>query len=159
MIGSKDWATVTTKIYNDDGLIIREILSGGSVKEFRYEPGIEKQFIDGKPFKFVIRKNNSTIVSVFSDNGKKVVELLEYPDRIEQSDYSKNYGVYTLYDKNAGIYLKRIYGGIYDILEKSAEGYVRRVKLKPDQKEIVFYYDNDMKMMSSNKYKSTKGDQ
>lgn len=44
--------------------------------------------------------------------------LKEFSDRIEQSDYSKNYGIYTLYDKNAEIYLKRVYGGIYDILEK-----------------------------------------
>lgn len=159
LIGCKDWITTTTKIYNEDGLIVREILSGNRVKEFRYEPGIEKQFIDGKPFKFIIRKNNSTAVSVFSDNGKKVVELKESPDRIEQSDYSKNYGIYTLYDKNAEIYLKRVYGGIYDILEETSEGYVRRIKLKPNQKELRFYYDNDMIMKSSNKYKSTKSNQ
>lgn len=67
--------------------------------------------------------------------------------------------VYTLYDKNAEIYLKRVYGGIYDILEKTSEGYERRIKLKPNQKELRFYYDNDMILKSSNKYKSTKSNQ
>lgn len=157
MITEKDWTTTAIKIYNSDGLIVREMFPAiDSVKEFRYEPGIEKQFINGKPFKFIIRKNNSTAVSIFSDNGRKLMELLESPEQIEQYDYSKNYDIYTLYDKNAGIYLKRIYGGIYDIIEKTAEGYIRRVKLKHDQKEILFYYDDNMTITSSNNYKSIK---
>lgn len=157
LITEKDWTTTAIKIYNSDGLIVREMFPAiDSVKEFRYEPGIEKQFINGKPFKFIIRKNNSTAVSIFSDNGRKLMELLESPEQIEQYDYSKNYDIYTLYDKNAGIYLKRIYGGIYDIIEKTAEGYIRRVELKHDQKEILFYYDDNMTITSSNNYKSIK---
>lgn len=152
-LNKNNWTTEVAKIYNEEGKLIREIYSNGEIKNIQYKDGIEKHFLNGKLIKLIKREKNRTSVSTYSDNNETLIELIETPNQIKYLDKTKEYNTITIYDKKERTYTSQIYGDIYDIREKTADGYVRRIKLTPSQNEIQIYYDNNMNIKSTNKYK------